>query len=174
MPYMVGQASEKLVSRFTRMHQAAHAEPHLLCHKATGITRGLASKCCYGGFVYTSVRLRCREIYNFHVMLEFPLRMEDNNKERFILNDDDTEDMLSKIGLHHPFLSSHPFSSISQMFIVTGRLLCRRCPRSDPVNGRLNGMLMSELRMMCKRHFQQRYSLTGCDLVHTKFAPLAM
>lgn len=38
----------KLVSRFTRMHQAAHAEPHLLCHKATERTRGLASKCCYG------------------------------------------------------------------------------------------------------------------------------
>lgn len=80
-------------------------------------------------------------------MLEFPLQLEDNednDKERFVSDNKDFEDMLPKLGLHHPFLSSHLCSSRSQMFIVVGRLLCRCCPPSNPVNGRLNSKLMSE------------------------------
>lgn len=117
MPYTAGQTNVKLVSRFTRMHQAAHAEPHLLCYKPAERTRGLASKCCYEVIVYTSLRHSCRKIYGLYVILEFPLRKEDINKKQFISNNDDTEDMLSKTGLPHPFLSSHLFRSISQVLV---------------------------------------------------------
>ena len=71
MPYTAGQTNEKLVSRFTRMHQAAHAEPHLLCYKPTERTRELASKRCYEVIVYTSLRHSCRKIYGLYVILEF-------------------------------------------------------------------------------------------------------
>lgn len=117
MPYTAGQTSVKLVSRFTRMHQAAHAEPHLLCYKPAERTRGLASKCCYEVIVYTSLRHSCRKIYGLYGILEFPLRKEDINKEQFISNNNDTEDMLSKTGLPYPFLSSHLFRSISQVLV---------------------------------------------------------
>lgn len=53
----------KLVSRFTRMHQAAHAEPHLLCHKAAERkNKRTCFKMLLWGSVYTSVRLRYRKI----------------------------------------------------------------------------------------------------------------
>lgn len=115
MPYTAGQTNEKLVSRFTRMHQAAHAEPHLLCYKPTERTRELAPKCCYEIIVNTSLRDSFRKIYGLYVILEFPLRKEDISKEQFISNNDDTEDMLSKTGLPHPFLSSHVFRSKSRV-----------------------------------------------------------
>lgn len=156
VPYMVGQTNKKLVSRFTRMHQAAQAEPHLLCYKTTERTRGLASKLCYEVLVYTSLRYSCRKIYNLYVILEFPFRMEDITKEWFISNRNDTEDMLSEAGLPYPFLSSHLFRSISQMLILNGLLISPKCPRYDPFNGRLNGKFTSELGMICRRHFQQQ------------------
>lgn len=160
-PYMVGQTNEKFVSRFTRMYQAAQTEPHLLCYKPTERTRGLASKCCYEVLVYTSPRHSCRKIYNLCVILEFPLRMEDINKERFISNNNDTKDILSKTCFPNSFLSSHLFRSISQILILNGRLLSPKCPRYDPVDGRLNDKISSELSMILQTAIAAASSLRG-------------
>lgn len=77
-------------------------------------------------------------------MLEFPLQLEDNDKERFVSNNNDFEDMLPKLGLHHRFLSSYLCSSRSLMLIIIGRLICHRYPPPNSVNGRLNGKLISK------------------------------
>lgn len=132
IPYMVGQTNEKYVSRFTRMHQAAHAEPHRLYYKLTERTRGFVSSCYYEVLVYTSLRHSCPSLF---VILELLLRMEDINRELFISNNKDTEGILSKpgFGLLNSFFSSHLFWSIPQIFVLNGRLLSPNCPLSTAV-----------------------------------------